>query len=121
LYSTVDDLSKFVAFEIGFGPESILKKQTLEEARKYLVLTDLLLQGYGVGLEASWHGEYLLQGHGGSVPGYNSAAYFEPQRKLGVLFSTHRRSQRTWAANSAFRIFILLVMHKGYAAISQTW
>jgi CubicO group peptidase (beta-lactamase class C family) len=74
LYSTVDDLSKFVAFEMGFGPPSILKKQTLEDTRKYLVSADLLMQGYGVGFEASWHDEYMLLGHGGSVPGYVAAA-----------------------------------------------
>jgi CubicO group peptidase (beta-lactamase class C family) len=86
MYSSVGDLSKFVAFEMGFGPESVLKKQSLESARKYLVSENLLLQGYGIGLEASWHGDYLLLGHGGDVPGYIAAAYFEPQRKLGILF-----------------------------------
>jgi CubicO group peptidase (beta-lactamase class C family) len=87
MYSTVGDLAKFVAFEIGFGPEAILKKRSIESARKYLVSTDLLLQGYGIGLEASWHGDYMLLRHGGDVPGYIAAAYFEPQRKLGFWFS----------------------------------
>jgi CubicO group peptidase (beta-lactamase class C family) len=86
MYSTVGDLARFVAFEMEFGPDSILKKQTLEDTRKYLTSADLLLQGYGVGLEASWHGDYLLLGHGGDVPGCIAAAYFEPQRKLGVIF-----------------------------------
>jgi CubicO group peptidase (beta-lactamase class C family) len=86
MYSTVGDLAKFVAFEMGFGREAILRKQSLESARKYLVSTDLLSQGYGIGLEASWHGDYMLLGHGGDVAGYVAAAYFEPQRKLGILF-----------------------------------
>jgi CubicO group peptidase (beta-lactamase class C family) len=86
MYSTVSDLAKFLTFEMGFGPESVLKKQILKDVPKYLVSSDLLLQGYGIGLEAGWHGDYLLLGHGGDVPGYIAAAYFEPQRKFGVLF-----------------------------------
>jgi hypothetical protein len=74
LYTTVGDLSKFMVFEMGFGPDAVLKTQTLEDIHKRAISADLLQNGYGVGFEASWHGDLMLIGHDGGVAGYEADA-----------------------------------------------
>jgi CubicO group peptidase (beta-lactamase class C family) len=85
LYTNVGDLSKFLAFEMGFGPQTVLKAQTLEDIHKRVISADLLQNGYGIGFQARSQGDLLLIGHDGDVAGYEAGAYFEPKRKFGVL------------------------------------
>jgi CubicO group peptidase (beta-lactamase class C family) len=50
MYTTVGDLAKFIAFELGEGPEEVIKKETLEDnfSRVNSAMGDLT-SGYGVG------------------------------------------------------------------------
>jgi CubicO group peptidase (beta-lactamase class C family) len=86
IFTTVDDLARFVAFELGRGPDSVVPRSMLDEAFGGLVATDRLLEtGYGLGFMAMNRDRYSYLGHGGSVAGYRAAMYYDRPRGLGVV------------------------------------
>jgi CubicO group peptidase (beta-lactamase class C family) len=86
IFTTVDDLARFVAFELGRGPDSVVARSMLDEAFGGLVATDRLLEtGYGLGFMAMSRDGYSYLGHSGSVAGYRAAMYYDRPRKLGVV------------------------------------
>jgi CubicO group peptidase (beta-lactamase class C family) len=86
IFTTVDDLARFVAFELGRGPDSVVARSMLDEAFGGLVATDRFLEaGYGFGFMAMSRDGYSYLGHSGSVAGYRAAMYYDRPRKLGVV------------------------------------
>jgi D-alanyl-D-alanine carboxypeptidase len=86
LYTTVGDLAKFVVFELGEGPENVLKKETLENNFGQVnTASDDLSSGYGIGFRVSRYGDLVVYGHGGSVAGYRASALFHRESKAGVV------------------------------------
>ena len=86
IFTTVDDLARFVTFELSRGPESVLPKALLDEAFEGLVATDRFLEtGYGLGFMAMNRDGYSYTGHSGSVAGYRAAMYYDRGMKLGVV------------------------------------
>jgi len=86
IFTTVDDLARFVVFELGRGPETVLPRSVLDEAFERLVATDRSMQtGYGLGFMAMTRDGYSFLGHGGSVAGYRAAMYYDRGMKLGVV------------------------------------
>jgi CubicO group peptidase (beta-lactamase class C family) len=85
LMTTVGDLAKFVAFELGEGPW-IIRKETQDDnfARVYSA-TGTLSSGYGVGFQATRRGTLVAFGHGGSTSGFTSSAQFDRESKTGVI------------------------------------
>jgi CubicO group peptidase (beta-lactamase class C family) len=94
LFTTVGDLAKFVSFEMGDGPESVLKKSILADnrSRVYSARGDLS-SGYGIGFMLSRQGDLIAVGHGGSVAGYVAGAYFNPQSHTGIIFLRNAAGQ----------------------------
>ena len=87
LFTTAGDLAKFVSFEMGDGPETVLKKAILADNRTRASSTNgTLTSGYGVGFMLSRRGDLISVGHGGSVAGYQAGAYFNPPSHTGVIF-----------------------------------
>ena len=86
LFSTVDDLAKFVAWELGEGPSGILSKKAQDEnyTRLSFANGDLTF-GYGVGFQATRRGTLVALGHGGSTAGFRTAALFDRRSKTGVI------------------------------------
>jgi D-alanyl-D-alanine carboxypeptidase len=86
LFSTVTDLSKFVAWELGEGPAGILKKET-QDANYARVFASgaAFTSGYGVGFQVSRRGDVVMLGHGGSTAGYHASAMVSRTAKLGVI------------------------------------
>jgi CubicO group peptidase (beta-lactamase class C family) len=89
LFTTVDDLARFVVFELGRGPDSVLARSALDDAFGGFVASDPQLQtGYGIGFMAMRRDDYPFPsflGHSGSVAGYRAAMYFDRAMKLGVV------------------------------------
>jgi CubicO group peptidase (beta-lactamase class C family) len=86
IFTTVDDLARFVVFELGRGPDSVLARSTLDEAFGGIVATDPFLQsGYGLGFMAMRRDDYSFLGHSGSVAGYRAAMYYDRAYQLGVV------------------------------------
>ncbi|HEY3947582.1 serine hydrolase domain-containing protein [Phenylobacterium sp.] len=84
LFTTVDDLAKFLAFEMGDGPAGVLPRDLVAAN----VQRSFPMKGggrYGVGFMIEPHGENQLIGHGGAVAGFTSAAYFDPRAEVGIV------------------------------------
>src|SRR5262245_30678843 len=86
MYTTVGDLARFLAFELGHGPEGVLKKGTLEDNFKRVnSASGDLSSGYGIGFQAERHGSLIAYGHGGSVAGYLAGAFVDRASGVGVI------------------------------------
>ena len=87
LFTTVGDLARFVSFEMGDGPESVLKKSILADNLTRVSSSDGALSfGYGVGFMLYRQGDLVVAGHGGSVAGYVAGAYYNPPSHTGIIF-----------------------------------
>jgi CubicO group peptidase (beta-lactamase class C family) len=116
ILSTVNDMAKFVAWELGHGPAGVLDKATQDanyrrvysstSARGELRLTS----GYGLGFQAQRRGEVVLLGHGGSTAGYHASALFHRDSRLGVIVLRNCDSCRFDAGPVASRILERLVV-----------
>jgi CubicO group peptidase (beta-lactamase class C family) len=90
IFSTITDLAKFVAWELGDGP-ALIKKETQDanylrvysatDTRNALSMTS----GYGLGFQVQRRGDVVMLGHGGSTAGYLAAALFNRAKKIGVV------------------------------------
>lgn len=86
IYTTVGDLARFVAFELGVEMPAVLKKASLDDNYSRVNSSDGTLRtGYGIGFQLSRRGDLVVYGHGGSVAGYNAAAHFERNSRTGVI------------------------------------
>ena len=86
IFTTVDDLARFVSFELGRGPDSVLARPILADAFEGVVATDPYLEtGYGLGFMAMRRDDYHFLGHSGSVAGYHAAMYYDRGMQLGVV------------------------------------
>lgn len=86
IFSTVNDLAKFLAWELGEGPSGILKKETqTANYERAFFSGPTLMTGYGVGFMVSRRGDVTMLGHGGSTAGYHAAALFHRPSRLGVV------------------------------------
>jgi CubicO group peptidase (beta-lactamase class C family) len=89
LYSTVSDLTRFVAFELGEGPASILKKETLDNSFSSLVAADSDLNyGDGIGGFSALRlmpSNFVTVGHLGALPGYSAAVIFDRSSRTGII------------------------------------
>jgi len=86
IFTTVDDLARFVVFELSRAPDSVLPRSTLDEAFEGIVASDRDLEtGYGLGFMAMRRDDYTFLGHSGGVAGYLAAMYYDRGMKLGVV------------------------------------
>lgn len=94
LYSTVEDLARFVAFEFGEGPASVLDKKTLEAnfRRVYSAFSDFNY-GYGIGFQFFRRGNLNALGHTGVLAGYQCSAWIDPKTRLGVITLTTKQEK----------------------------
>ena len=88
VYTTVGDMARFISFELGQGPDSVLKKQTLENNYQRIVklkhpIDEII--GYGVGFQEMGCGEISVLGYGGFVPGYHARSDFYWSAGVGFI------------------------------------
>jgi len=94
LYSTVEDLARFVAFELGAENAAVLSKKTLESNFLRVQSANIdFSYGYGVGFQARRRGNFVAIGHDGVVAGYQCSAWFDPKTRLGVITLTTRQEK----------------------------
>ena len=86
IFTTVDDLSRFVAFELGNGPDSVLPPARLDTAFGGFVASEAgMNSGYGLGFMAMRRGAFTYLGHNGAVAGYGASMYFDRGAQVGVV------------------------------------
>jgi len=90
IFSTITDLAKFVAWELGTSPVTLLKKET--QSANYDVVysaasggNNPMASGYGLGFQLVRRGDVVMLGHGGSTAGYHAAALFHRKSGFGVI------------------------------------
>ncbi|MFB3855427.1 MAG: serine hydrolase domain-containing protein [Vicinamibacterales bacterium] len=109
IYTTVGDLARFVAFELGADVPSVLEKETLQDNYNRVNSSDGELgSGYGVGFQVSRRGAFVVFGHGGSVAGYTAAAYFHRPSRTGVIVLRNAGGDRLNPGGLAMRALELL-------------
>jgi len=105
LFSTVTDLTKFVAWELGEGPAGILKKETQDaNYARVFASSATFSASYGVGFQVNRRGDLVFIGHGGSTAGYHAAALVHRPTKLGVVVFRNCDSCTPDAGPTATRI-----------------
>jgi len=86
LFSTITDMAKFVAWELGASPVALLRKETQDaNYGRAFFSGPQMSSGYGVGFQVSRRGDVVLLGHGGSTAGYHASALFHRATRLGVI------------------------------------
>ena len=81
LYSTVGDLAKFVGVWLGEGPESVLKRTTIEETFARVPPKST----YGIGFMVVRTASHTFYGHGGSVAGYRAQVLYHRPSETGAI------------------------------------
>jgi len=115
ILSSVNDMAKFVAWELGFGPDTVLDRTTQESNyRRVHSATNgrgalTLSSGYGLGFQAQRRGDVVMLGHGGSTAGYHASALFHRESRLGVIVLRNCDSCRFDAGPVASRMLERLV------------
>jgi CubicO group peptidase (beta-lactamase class C family) len=116
----VDDLARFVVFELSRGPESVLAHSVLDEAFGGIVATDPFLQaGYGLGFMAMSRNGYSYLGHNGGVAGYQVAVYYDRGMKLGVVVFRNVVGGKENADRLAVNILSSLAEKKGCTQVAS--
>ena len=86
IFTTIDDLSRFLSFELGRGPESVLPHAALDSTYAGLIATSKDDEfGYGVGFMLQHRDDFPYLGHSGGVPGSQAVMYFDRDHQLGAI------------------------------------
>ncbi|HKR60129.1 MAG TPA: serine hydrolase domain-containing protein [Pyrinomonadaceae bacterium] len=89
LYSTVGDMTRLVAFELGEGPANVLKRESLDKSFSALVAADSDLNyGDGIGGFSALRlmpSNFVAVGHLGALPGYSAAVIFDRPSRIGII------------------------------------
>jgi len=85
-YSTVGDVAKLVSLQLGFGPDSVVTRQTLSLRDQIPVAGNMTLDyGYGLGVQVWRWADTVATGHSGNLAGYTSMVVYDRQRGFGVI------------------------------------
>jgi CubicO group peptidase (beta-lactamase class C family) len=86
LFTTIDDLAHFLAFEMHGGPESVLPRKEVEENELRIVTTDRsMTRGRSLGVTLVTLSGHVFIGHSGGVSGYSATAFFQPDAEIGII------------------------------------
>jgi CubicO group peptidase (beta-lactamase class C family) len=110
LYSTVGDLAKLVALELGFGPDSVLSPGAIALRNAVPVAAQpSLYWGYGLGTQVQRYADTVMVGHSGNTSGYTSQVWYDPSRAFGVIVLRSAGGGKADASLLATRAFLKLV------------
>jgi CubicO group peptidase (beta-lactamase class C family) len=86
LISTMKDMAKFVAWELGGGPDNVLKRETqADNYSRVMTAAADMGGGYGIGFLVQRRATLIAYGHGGSTDGFLSQAVFDRSSRTGVI------------------------------------
>jgi CubicO group peptidase (beta-lactamase class C family) len=86
IYTTVDDLARFLSLLMGRGPTAVVPVPRLDSAyRGVLDASGKPKAEYGIGFSVGSRGPLTVYGHGGAVAGFSAALAFEREHTVGVI------------------------------------
>lgn len=100
IYSSVSDIALFMLYQFDEHP-AILRRSSVTEMWLPIFLYPNVREGHGVGW---WSGQVdgrALIGHGGSVDGYRTQLYLNPERRIGVAVFANSTYDATGACRQA--------------------
>ena len=110
IFTTVDDLARFLVVQLGFGPTSVVPKARLDSAYNgVLDATGKPTAEYGIGFSVDRKGDHNFFGHGGGVAGYTALLYFDREAQIGVVVLRNASGGRVKPADLGARALELLV------------
>ena len=111
LYSTVEDLARWLIFHLGPGtdeePESsVLSTRSLKEMQRPLFMDEDWSAGYGTPWGMHREKSDIVRGHGGAVHGFGSEISFIATRRLGVIVLLNRMTGARELSSKIFETVI---------------
>ena len=95
VYSTVTDLSRFMAAMTGASDHELLSVEGRREMTT-IQTPESATSGYGLGFSIRTdENAGVMVGHGGSVAGYNAYIIFSPETQIGVVLLRNYNSGAT--------------------------
>ena len=86
LFTTVEDLSRFLMLQIGHGPPEVVPPAHLDSAYSGgVAATGGSGGGYGFGFSVGRRRDFTWYGHSGGVAGYAAMLYFDRGQRIGVI------------------------------------
>lgn len=106
LYSSVEDLAKWVAFQLSaYGPAAggpdraaassagddpaVLRRATICEMHRPEILEPDWRSGYGLPWRSTRSGDRVYVNHGGGLPGHRTTVHFDTVHGIGFIFLTN--------------------------------
>jgi CubicO group peptidase (beta-lactamase class C family) len=86
IYTTVDDLSRFLVLQLGHGPPAVVPPARLDSAFKgVLDANGRPTVNYGLGFSVDRNGDRNFYGHNGGVAGFAALLSFDRDAQVGVI------------------------------------
>ena len=103
IYTTIGDLARFASFLLGEGPETVLKRSSLQRFQSQTIVpADVALNaGYGIGFSVDRRDGYVAFGHGGAVAGYTAMLLLNRAKGMGVVALSNGAANPTAIAQRA--------------------
>jgi CubicO group peptidase (beta-lactamase class C family) len=115
----VDDLARFVAFELGGPAPEGFKTETVAGNFQRGGWTSGDFQwGYGVGYMLFRRGDRVIRGHGGAVAGYQAEALVDRQARIGVIVFRNVNGGKFDLSHLAFQTLELAAAAEQKAALA---
>jgi CubicO group peptidase (beta-lactamase class C family) len=86
IFTTVEDLSRFLVLQLGHGPEEVASRARLDSIYHAFVNPNGdPVARYGLGFAIEQHGRETWFGHDGGVAGFTSVLLFDREKQIGVI------------------------------------
>ncbi len=85
LQTNVEDLAKWIGFQVGGGPESVLALRSRAEMQRPVYVASDWSNGQGLGWRAVRQGERVYWNHGGGVHGFATSVLYNVPARTGVV------------------------------------
>jgi len=109
LYTTVDDLSRFLLLQLGHGPASVVAPARLDSAFNAVLGPDgRPTAQYGIGFGVERKGDRNFYGHNGGVAGFSALLEFDRDAQVGVIVLRNATGGRVKALDLGVRALQLL-------------
>lgn len=99
LYSTVLDLSKFLAMNMNGGTyngKRLLKEETIADMQRLQAPTGKSRSGMGLTWFRTIHDDHVMLYHTGGLPDFTNHVCFYPEEKLGVCWLSNMQDGSSW-------------------------
>lgn len=113
LFTTVDDLARFIEFELGHGPAAVLDSATLRRQFASPVSAIGPGAGYGPGFMKQLSPYGVLLGHDGSVAGFSARMLYNREADFGIIVLRNATGDPTQIGRLTIALLRLLATKAG--------